>query len=163
VFGCVDPAPFNTEELMILLYTMLLLFLGVLHLLIRWRVRSLEKKFSRTAAAADKLVLAQTALKEGNSSKTKTALAESAKQQYQLGQLVQKRDILEIRYHGWQGFAEKFGRLVAAVQRWKGRKLPYTMGLLDMGVVLYLVDRFGVGQYLSFDRLSETVATLMTR
>src|SRR5262249_43205939 len=109
---------------MILLYTFLLMFLGTIAFLIRRRAVSLEKKFTRTAAEVDQLSFATLPFRKGNSN-SKLDTAETAKQQYLLGQLVEKRDWLEAKTHAWQDRAERFGRMVAALRDWKGRKLPY--------------------------------------
>jgi hypothetical protein len=145
---------------MILIYTFLLIVLGTIGFLINRRVAALEKKYTRTAIDADKLLLKQTALRPGNSN-SKLDTAEGAKRQYQLGQLVQKRDYLEAKHLSWQIFANRFDRWVARLRDWKGRKLPYTMGALDVSGALYLIDYFGVGQYVSFQNMIQMVTALM--
>jgi hypothetical protein len=40
-----------------------------------------------------------------------------------------------------------------AVRHWKGRKLPYTFGVLDVAAVLCLIDYLGVGQVVSVGNL----------
>lgn len=146
---------------MILIYTLMLMFLGTISFLIGRRVASLEKKYARTAAEAEKLVLKQTMLRQGNSGNAKLDAAENAKRTFLLGQLVQKRDRLEDKQASWQAFADKFNGLVARLRDWKGRKLPYTMGVLDVSGALYLIDYFGVGQYINFQNMMQMVTTLM--
>jgi hypothetical protein len=147
---------------MILLYTFMLIFLGIISFLINRRVASLEKKYTRTAAEADKLVLKQTMLRQGNSGNAKLDAAENAKRQFLLGQLVQKRDRLEDKHASWLAFADKFTGMVTRLRDWKGRKLPYTMGVLDVSGALYLIDYFGVGQYINFQNMMQMVTSLMT-
>ena len=45
----------------------------------------------------------------------------------------------------WRDRADKLGRFVTALRTWKGQKLPYTLGAIDVWLVLYIIDRFGVG------------------
>jgi len=146
---------------MILIYTLMLMFLGTISFFIGRRVAGLEKKYTRTAAEAEKLVLKQTMLRQGNSGNAKVDAAENAKRQFLLGQLVQKRDRLEDKHASWQAFADKFNGFVARLREWKGRKLPYTMGALDVSAALYLIDYFGVGQYINFQNMVQMVTTLM--
>ena len=42
-------------------------------------------------------------------------------------------------------------KAVTALRQWKGRKLPYTLGALDVWLAMYLIDRYGIGQ-LAFTR-----------
>ena len=128
---------------MILLYSSLAFILGVAKYLIGRRVKSLENKYARVAKEADMLVK-QPAYKEGNSNRFDPYV--SAKRQYLLGLLAQKRDRVEAKYAAWQIFSEKFGRFVASVQSWKGRKLPYTFGALDVAFVLGVIDYLGFSE-----------------
>jgi hypothetical protein len=145
---------------MILIYTFLLIVLGIIGFLINRRVAALEKKYSRTAEEADKLLLKST-LRGGTNSKLETA--ETAKRQFVLGQLMHKRDSLEAKYASWQSFADKFGRMQNRLREWKGRKLPYTMGVLDVSGALYMIDYFGVGQYVSFQHLMHLASSLVSQ
>ena len=142
---------------MILLYTSLLMVLGTLGWLVNRRVKGLEKKYTRTAADVELLFVNS---KPGNS---KLDTVESAKRQFLLGQLVQKRDSLEGKCHAWQSFAEKFDRVVTALREAKGRKLPYTMGVLDVSAVLYAIDHFGVGDYVNVRNVVEVVTAHMAQ
>ena len=131
---------------MIFLYTTLVVLLGAAHFLIKRRAVALEKRYARVAKEADTL-LRQPNLREGNSSRADPYQA--AKRQYQLGLLAQKRDRVEAKYTAWQGVAERTGKLVAGLKNWKGRKLPYTFGVLDVTGALALVDYLGLGQYVN--------------
>src|SRR5690348_111781 len=113
---------------MIFLYTSLLFLLATTHFLLRRRVSALERKYARVAREADELVR-QPGYRDTNGSRADPYV--TAKRQYQLGLLAQRRDQLEARYVAWQGRAEKFGALVARVRAWRGKKLPYTLGALD--------------------------------
>lgn len=131
---------------MIFLYSAFVLLLGTVAGLARRRAAALEAKYTRTVRQAEQL-LRQATLKEGNSNRNDPYLA--AKRQYVLGQVAQKRDRIEARYSSWQQFSEKLDRLVRRVRGWKGLKLPYTFGVLDVASVLWLVDYLGFGQYVN--------------
>jgi hypothetical protein len=144
---------------MILLYSSLVLVLGVIKFLIGRRVKSLEKKYVRVAKEADSL-LKQPHYREGNSSRVDPYVA--AKRQYMLGLLAQKRDRVEAKYAAWQVFSEKFGRFVSSFQSWKGRKLPYTFGAVDVACVLGLIDYFGFNEYVGVRTLISYITGLFT-
>jgi hypothetical protein len=163
---------------MILLYTALIFCLVLTKFLLDRRVARLEKKFIQTSDAADTL-LAEAILKDharaepviiaGVAVTKKTQVkevkpdaAQLAKRQYLLGQLVQKRDRLEDKHLKWERRADRITALLARVRACKGRKVPYTFGVLDVASTMYLVDRFGLGEYLNFDRLAELVNTCLT-
>jgi hypothetical protein len=143
---------------MILIYTMLLVVLATICFLTKRRVARLEKKYSRTARDVEKLSLGHMALRQGNSNSKLDSL-ESVKRQYLLGQLVQKRDALETKCHAWQARAERFGRWLTAVREWKGRTLPYTMGVLDVSGALYLIDYLGVGRWINFQNIVQLLSS----
>jgi len=145
---------------MIFLYTALLLLVGVAHFLMKRRVAALEKKYSRVIKEADDL-LRQSSHREGNSNRQDPY--QSAKRQYQLAMLAQKRDRLEARFSTSHSRAERLGKFRQRLRAWKGRKLPYTFGALDVATTLALIDYFGAGQYLNARHLVETVASLFTR
>jgi hypothetical protein len=144
---------------MIFLYSFLLLFLGAIKMLIDRRVVSLERKYAKTALAADRLSR-ETLTKEGNS---RSDPCQGAKRLYLLGLLVQKRDRLEAKHEAWQESAERFHRLVTRLRDWKGKKLPYTLGVVDVSFVLYLIDYFGVGRYVDLRHLSAWLVSLFSR
>ena len=145
---------------MILLYTLVLLALGAVKLLIDRRVARLERKYASAAQAAGNLAR-ELPYKSGQNSQLDPCWI--AKRHYLLGLLVQKRDQLESRYHAWQAVAEKLQGWVTALREWKGRKLPYTLGAVDVSCLLWLVDQLGVGRYVSFQYLAEQVALLLAR
>jgi hypothetical protein len=144
---------------MIVLYTALVFILVVAHFLIAWRARSLGKKYARVARETDAL-LKQAAYKDGNSSRM-DPLA-TAKRQYQIGLLAQKRDRVEAKYTASRLLAERFGRYVSNVRHWKGKKLPYTFGLVDVICVLGLVDYLGFSDYVSVHALVQLITSRFT-
>jgi hypothetical protein len=145
---------------MIFLYTALLLLVGVAHFLIKRRVAALEKKYSTVVKDADNL-LRQSNHRDGNSNRQDPY--QSAKRQYQLAMLAQKRDRMETRFIAWHGRAERLGKFRQRLRAWKGRKLPYTFGVLDVFTTLGLIDYLGAGHYLNARTLVETVASLFSR
>ncbi|HWG44460.1 MAG TPA: hypothetical protein VN688_16900 [Gemmataceae bacterium] len=145
---------------MIFLYTALLLLVGVAHFLIKRRVASLEKKYSTVVKDAD-VLLRQSNQRDGNSNRQDPY--QSAKRQYQLAMLAQKRDLMETRYSNWHARAERLSKFRHRLRAWKGRKLPYTFGVLDVFSTLGLIDYLGAGHYLNVQNLVETVVSLFSR
>lgn len=144
---------------MILLYTSLLLVLGVAAFLIQRRAARLGRKYVLAAAEADKL-LQQSFLKQGNAGRCDPFL--NAKRQYLLGEVVDKRDQLEARYDYWRKLAKRSSDLIASLRAWRGRKLPYTLGVVDVSLALYLVDELSVGQYMSVKQLVNLATSYFT-
>jgi hypothetical protein len=145
---------------MLFVYLFLLLVLGLANLVIGRRAARLARKYSQTARAADAL-LRESVLKGGNTRNPDPAQA--AKRQYLVGQLVQKRDRLEARYHAWEGAAEKSRKAVTRVLHWKGRLLPYALGVVDLAGVLVLLDFLGVPGSVHVHDLVQQAASLLTR
>lgn len=132
---------------MIVLYSALVAILAAIHFLLARRAGGFERAYARAAKEAEKLRFANALVKEGNSSRTLDTY-ETAKRTYQLGRKVEERDAIEALWQRWQFRADWFAQLVGNARDWKGRKLPYTMGLADMSFVLWLVDRVGMEQVL---------------
>jgi hypothetical protein len=145
---------------MILLYTVLLLLVGMAYFLIKRRVAALEKKYSQVVKDADAL-LRQANYRDGNSNRQDPY--QSAKRQYQLALLAQKRDRMETSYSNWHRRAERVGKFRHRLRAWKGRKLPYTFGVLDVATTLGLIDYLGAGHNLNARHLVETLTSLFTR
>ena len=59
------------------------------------------------------------------------------------------RDRVEAKHFAWQRWAERLDRWQTAVRAWKGVKLPYTLGCLDVWLLLCLIDYLGADQFLS--------------
>lgn len=145
---------------MIFLYTLTVAVLGVASFLVGRRAARLEGKYARAAAETDKLLRAA-ALKQVNCGKPD--VCQAAKQQYLLGCRVQQRDVLEQKYVAWQHRADRLARWAARVGAWKGKKLPYTLGVADVSGVLWLVDYLGAGDMVSVSRLVQLTTSLWQR
>jgi hypothetical protein len=131
-------------DTMIVLYSALLLVLTVSLFFVKRRAATLERRHARFAREAAQFAKEPTGKEAGY---YKHDPCQNAKRQYLLGLLVQKRDRVEARYTAWQGFAEKFEARVKGLRTWKGKKLPYTFGVLDVAGLFYLLDYVGLGQY----------------
>lgn len=142
------------EERMILLYTLLLIAVGLIGYLVRFRAHALGHKYARVALECDRLANQQL-FKEGNSNRFDAC--KSARRQLELGQLVHKREGLEQKHFKWQLLADKLNRWHTRLRAWKGRKIPYTLGALDVWLVMSVADRMGAADYLNaktvFDNL----------
>src|SRR5436305_664353 len=99
---------------MIFLYTALLLLVGVVHFLIKRRVAGLEKKYSGVVKEADDL-LRQSNYRDGNSNRQDPY--QTAKRQYKLAILTDKRDHMEAGYTTWHRRAERLGKLRHRLRR----------------------------------------------
>jgi hypothetical protein len=141
---------------MILVYTCLLLLLGVAKFLVGRRVAWLQARYERLAREVSRRA-SEPLYREGNSRRPDSYL--SAKNQYLLGQLILRKDRLEDRYCRWLGRSERLAKWYTAARHWKGRKLPYTFGVLDVSAVLWLIDYLGVGQVVSLRNLVQLVTT----
>jgi hypothetical protein len=145
---------------MIFFYSAFVLVLGFAAFLARRRAAALEAKYARIALQTDQLVR-QSSLKEGNANRYDPYQA--AKRLYALAQVGQKRDRVEARYIAWQHFSDKLNRLAGRVRGWKGLKLPYTFGVLDVASVLWLVDYLGFGNSVSARHLFELLRSFLGR
>ena len=145
---------------MILLYTLLLFLLGTIMWLIRMHARVLERKFMRVAAAVEAM-LRQPDTKPGNSNKADPCL--SAKRTLLLGQLVAERDRVEAKHFAWQRRADRMTGWFTAVREWQGKKLPYTLGAVDVWMLMHLIDYLGVGAIVNTTNAIETFASLFTK
>jgi hypothetical protein len=143
---------------MLLLYTLLLLLLGAAKFLVARRVGRLERKYLKMTRDTDKL-LREFNLRDGNGGKHDPFKA--AKKQFLLGALAQKKDRLEDKLLSWHSFADRFGRLTTAVRNWKGKTIPYTLGAVDVMLVLTLIDYFALGEYVSSRALAQWLRTLL--
>jgi hypothetical protein len=143
---------------MIVLYSVSLALLRSVLFLVSRRVRVLERKYTRVSLAAGKLVQ-QPVLRPGNS---RADLCQSARQQYELGRLVQRRDWLESRHFAWQVRQEKLSKQVKRMQDWKGRKLPYLLGITDVTLGLWGMDSVGLAR-IDFSQLLQTFQTLLAQ
>ncbi len=134
---------------MILVYTMVLVLLGMVKGVIAWRAGRLGRRYSRAAAALDKHLREPSYFfREGNSNRP-SDLTRMAKRTFELAVLAHEKDRLESKHFAWQAWADRFSCALNAVRNWKGKKLPYTLGVLDVWLALYLLDYFGVGELVS--------------
>ncbi len=145
---------------MILVYALLILLLVVARYVIVRRVASLERKYVRVARSTDELLKAQQ-VRPGNGGKPDPYA--TARQAYLLGQAVERRERLEGRYHAWQKFAGRFGALVGALRGWKGRKLPYVVGALDVLLTLGALDYLGYRDQLSAHAVVDFLTSLVSK
>jgi hypothetical protein len=127
---------------MIVLYLALLLLLVALHLFVRWRAWSLERRFVRVAADADKLVK-QSSYRGGNSNRPDACSA--ARQQYELALLTLKRDRIESRYTWWQGLAERLANWRKGLMAYRGKLVPYVFGVADVAAIVVALQKLGLG------------------
>jgi hypothetical protein len=144
---------------MILLYTAVLLALGVVHWVLQRRAAALSRAYSAHATQVLKLVHAGSQ-KPGNGKFDPCAVA---KQQYELGRLVLQRDRAEAKHFAWQTWSDRFGKAVTKLRHWKGQKLPYTLGALDVWLVLYAIDRVSFGDLVDPRQLIEVVTAWFQR
>lgn len=144
---------------MVFLYTFLMSLLGLTRVVLRRRANTLERKHARVAERADRLAR-EPVYKGGTQGKLDPYLI--AKRQYELGQLVQQRDRLEEKYDVWQHRADRAERWAKGLRQWQGKKLPYTFGVLDVSLALYLIDTLGVGQYANARYLIQQLTSLLS-
>jgi hypothetical protein len=132
---------------MIALYTLVLAALRMVAFVVRRRAKALERTFSQPLP------------RQGNHGRADPYLA--ARQQFELGRLVCQRDRLEAKHFAWQLRQERVARLVSAVRDWKGRKLPYVAGVLDVALILFLVEQAGMGT-VDLSQLFQTASELVS-
>ncbi len=145
---------------MIFLYTSVLVSLLAAHWLLKRRAASLERKYVRVSRLADEIVR-QNNQRPGNGGRVDPI--ETAKRQYKLALLATRRDRVEGRYAAWQNRADRVARLRAHLAGWKGKKLPYTFGALDLAGALALIDYLGAGRYVGARALYEALLSLLGR
>jgi hypothetical protein len=144
---------------MILIYTLMLFLLGMLKLLVSMRARALERKFMTIAKLVDEHVR-QAQVKPGNANKHD--LCVTAKATLVLGHLVDKRDRVEAKHDAWQCWADRLTRWVATLRDWKGKTVPYTLGAVDVWMLMQFIDYMGVGQVLGTLNVIQLAVTWFT-
>ncbi len=107
----------------------------------RRRAARLERRFTAVAAEADAL-LKQSNYRSGN---CRPDPYQSAKQQFELAHLAMKRDLIEDRYTSWQAFSERVGRFRVRLYSYRGKVLPYIVGVGDVAGAVVILDRLGLG------------------
>src|SRR4051812_16661523 len=104
---------------MVFLYTVVLAVLGTLKMIVSRRAASLEKRYTRLARDVAKRAH-EASVKPGNGSGSRDDFAaQSAKRQFELGQLVSRRDRLEVKHFFWQAWSDRLRRMVERVRNWK--------------------------------------------
>jgi hypothetical protein len=144
---------------MIFLYSLLLVIASGLKVVVQRRAAALGRGYSKLADSVQKR-LRESLCKTGNNSKADPC--QLAKIQFELGYLVARRDKLEAKYFVWQSWAEKLSRWVNTLATWKGKKLPYTLGAVDLWLLLSAVDMIGVGNFVSARVVYDLIVGLLT-
>lgn len=124
--------------MMLLIYLAVLLLLGVVRLYYWHRASRLEKKYVHLSKEAKKLAN-QPQYRAGNGNKPRDTY-QHAKQQYELGRLVEKRDQVEQKYTRWQAGSDALGKKWSALTTWKGKVTPYFFGIVDAVILIMLVQ-----------------------
>ncbi|MBY0228695.1 MAG: hypothetical protein K2W96_05380 [Gemmataceae bacterium] len=127
---------------MVFAYLLVLVLLAVAQVLLRWRAAGLERRYLKLAAQADALVK-QAATRGGNTNRPDPA--EAALRQYELARVALKRDRVETSHAGWERAAGRLGGLRTGMASWKGRVLPYLMGVLDVAGLVVVLHWLGIG------------------
>lgn len=123
------------------IFAMMLLVLSAFRAVLAGRAGRFERKYTRAAVAAEETARSlQT--KPGTSSQPDPYT--QAKRQYELGRLVENRDKLESVYLTWEARAERVAHKLRNLRNWKGRSVPYLIGLIDAGMIAVLLWKFGV-------------------
>jgi hypothetical protein len=143
-----------------MLYTLLVFLLSAARLLVQRKASSLARKYSQVAQQTDKL-LRESVLKEGNSSKLDPY--QSAKRHFLLGCAVAKKERLEAKHFAWQAFAERFGKFVQRVRGWRGKVLPYAVGLADALVALGLIEVYHLQDAVGLTQVTQWLTGLICR
>src|SRR5262249_7573249 len=133
--------------------------LVVARFLVGRRAASLERKYAAVLKQAHAL-LREPLPREGNSGRSDAY--QTAKRNFQLGAVAQKKEALEARHAAWHGRADRLGRWVKAVRAWRGRKLPYLFGGIDVFSALCLLEYFGVGDRFSPRHLVQLVTAWLS-
>lgn len=141
---------------MIILYSFALSLLRAAAWLVASRARMLERKFGRTAAQLTTLIN-EPQHRPGNSNRADTF--QNARRQYRLGLLVEKQERLESRHFAWQRLADRLHGVVRRMQAWRGLKLPYTFGVVDISALMVAVDQLGFGEFTRPSNLAALVQT----
>ncbi len=141
---------------MVPLYAVFLAALGGLRWVLAGRAVRTEKKYTAAAIAAQK---AAREVRPGNA-RSSDAMA-TARQQYELGRLVQARDELEARYHASQARAEAVGAYRDRMRAARGRLVPYLCGVVDVNLILVALHRFGLPSEIDPNQLRVWVETLV--
>jgi hypothetical protein len=134
--------------------------LTALRKLLARRAARLERKYTAAALEAETLAK-QMQTRPGNASHADVLT--TARRQYEIGRLVQNRDRLETRYAVWQNRADRAAKLENRLANWKGRTVPYLLGVADVILVLFALGRAGVPIGLTPEKVEEAVKAYASR
>lgn len=126
---------------MILIYLALMVVLGVIQWLTRLRAGRLERRYCKAATDAE-TYLKQTHVRGGNNNRPDPFVA--ARQQFELARLAMCRDRLETRYGLWQRRSEHLAGVTRWLSNYRGKVLPYLLGVVDVALVLVAVTYLGI-------------------
>jgi hypothetical protein len=145
---------------MIFLYSLLLILCSGIKLIVQRRAAGLGRAYSRMAEAVQRR-LREALAKQGNSSKPD--VCQLAKIQFELGAMVARRDRIEAKHFAWQSWAESLSRWTNTLSTWKGKKLPYTLGAVDLWLLFSVIDTLGVGEFVSARLVLDLAMSLLTQ
>ncbi len=131
---------------MVPLYAMFVVLLGGLKAALARRATRVGRKYTASARAAEQAARA-VRTKPGNASAADPLTA--AKQQYELGRLVQVRDGLELKYLAALTRSNRADAALAKARGWKGRAVPYLLGVADVTLALVALHHLGLPQGLT--------------
>jgi len=140
---------------MMLLYLALLFVLVLARVLVWGRAKLLEKKFSRLARAASDLATPPIFKMSGGTRPDPYAFA---KQQYLLGEVTAKRDLVEARHEAWQARSDKLARMTTRLRNWKGRTVPYLFGAVDAVLLSVVLTLLGMLELPTLTQLLEMLS-----
>jgi hypothetical protein len=138
---------------MIFVYAFVLVLLCSLKFLVQRRTASLGRRYSALAQKVQSML----ATAHKAASTHKADLCQLAIQHYELGLLAKKRDRLESRTFAWQSWSERLSRWVRGLRDWKGRTLPYLVGVVDVCLVLGVIEFLGMSEYATAHGLAQLV------
>jgi len=129
---------------MIVLYAIGLALLGLAAFVTGRRARRLEGKYVAAAKDAERLAH-DLSFRNGNRNHLDPCV--SARKQYELARVVQKRDRLEAKYAAWETRGERVNRLRTRLRTWKGRFTPYAFGAIDAALIVTGLVALGAVQF----------------
>jgi hypothetical protein len=136
---------------MVPLYALLTLAVAALKGLLSARAARVERKYAKVAKLAEAVARAVQAQPTAGAVDPYAR----AKSHYELGRLVEKRDELEAKTLAWQARAEKAAAVLAKLRGLNGRLVPYLMGVVDVGLVLFVLSTLGLPHGLTAEGVQE--------
>ena len=139
---------------MALIYAMLCSWIVVLRKLASWKHNRLKKRYEKADQAF------RTAERECKNDEVAVGRPAAYKAQLKLMKLF---ELLETAKQRWMAAKTKLDRrskLVSKLKALRGRKLPYSFGLLDMAIVMKVVDAARQANDIDFSTVMEFVQSL---